>query len=143
MPQWQCVGLFILELFNVAAFAFGGSAGASVAFFEGILTHHLYTFVFLLRGEVGHEVLDKFGADPVAEGLPYLDDTVQLLDGDFVYLASLDFVRGFERLPVHAYMPAAAGISSKAARLVETHSPEIFVYADGFVHGLSCCGRRM
>ena len=90
------MALFVFELFYVAPLALGGTAGAAVTLFESILTHQLDAFIFFLRGEVGHEVFDELGPYPVAEGLTHLDDAVELLDGDFVDFACLDFVRGLE-----------------------------------------------
>ena len=39
-----------------------------------------------------------------------------------------------EGLPIHAHVTTATGIGSKAASLVETDSPEVFVNSDRFVH---------
>ena len=78
-----------------------------------------YLFIGMMIGLVVGVLLGAFGASCYYEK-------------DF---ACLDFVRGLDRDAVEAHVSAAAGIGSQAARLIKTHSPEVFVYSDGFVHG--------
>lgn len=58
--------LFILEFFNVATFAFGGSARTTITFFEGVLAYKLYALVFFLWSTVDEVVIYKLSPYPVA-----------------------------------------------------------------------------
>lgn len=123
----RCKFLFVFEFFYLASVAFRGAANAAVAFLECILSYHLYALVFFLWCEVGEVVGDEGRPDPVVQDFLNLHHFVELVDGDLVGLPYFDFVGRFEWLFAHADMSTATGFSSKAARLVETHSPEVFV----------------
>lgn len=57
--------LFIFKTLNFTTIVFGRTTDTAVAFFESVLSGHLYALIFLLRGTVNHESLNQWGSNTI------------------------------------------------------------------------------